>query len=194
MVRILAFVGADFDPSDYTGVPAFATALAAKPGRTKSKETGTVNLNAAPCPASDSTQMRPPWRSTTFLQSASPIPVPEAPCPFRLLNIPNIFSASVRSTPIPLSRTENNHLSPAITAEMLISGAASLRYRSEFPIRFWKTCTSITSSAITIGNEPAVTIAPLLRIGSSRFSRACASARLQSTGASASPLRSVTSQ
>jgi hypothetical protein len=37
---------------------------------------GSVKKNVAPWPGSDSTQMRPPWRSTTFLQIANPMPVP----------------------------------------------------------------------------------------------------------------------
>ena len=31
---------------------------------------------SSPCPARDSTQIRPPWRSTIFLQIARPMPVP----------------------------------------------------------------------------------------------------------------------
>jgi hypothetical protein len=38
--------------------------------RQRGSGVGIVNLKVAPRPASDSTQMRPPWRSTTFLQSA----------------------------------------------------------------------------------------------------------------------------
>ena len=37
---------------------------------------GRVNRKVAPVPGCDSTQMRPPWCSTTFLQIARPIPVP----------------------------------------------------------------------------------------------------------------------
>ena len=37
---------------------------------------GSVKQNRLPRPGSDSTQMRPPWRSTTFLQIARPMPVP----------------------------------------------------------------------------------------------------------------------
>src|SRR2546422_9974014 len=38
---------------------------------------GRVKKKVAPLPGSDSTQIRPPWRSTIFLQIASPMPVPE---------------------------------------------------------------------------------------------------------------------
>jgi hypothetical protein len=37
---------------------------------------GNVKKNVDPRPGSDSTQMRPPWRSMIRLQIASPIPVP----------------------------------------------------------------------------------------------------------------------
>ena len=37
---------------------------------------GSVKQNVAPCPGSDSIQIRPPWRSTIFLQIAKPMPVP----------------------------------------------------------------------------------------------------------------------
>ena len=37
---------------------------------------GSVKKNLVPTPGFDSTQMRPPWRSTIFLQIARPIPVP----------------------------------------------------------------------------------------------------------------------
>ena len=37
---------------------------------------GIVKKNVEPFAGSDSTQIRPPWRSTIFLQFASPIPVP----------------------------------------------------------------------------------------------------------------------
>jgi hypothetical protein len=36
-----------------------------------------TNLNVEPCPGSDCTEIRPPCRSTIFLQMANPIPVPE---------------------------------------------------------------------------------------------------------------------
>ena len=74
---------------------------------------GMVNLNVAPRPASDSTQIRPPWRSTTFLQIARPMPVPGISLPCRRLNMPNTRSASCGSMPIPLSRTANSHPSPS---------------------------------------------------------------------------------
>src|ERR1051325_8691263 len=37
---------------------------------------GSVKWNWLPSPGVELTQMRPPWRSTTFLQMASPVPVP----------------------------------------------------------------------------------------------------------------------
>lgn len=52
---------------------------------------GTVNKNVEPCPASDSTQIRPSARSTIRLQIASPIPVPGLLSQaWRRLNIPKI--------------------------------------------------------------------------------------------------------
>jgi hypothetical protein len=37
---------------------------------------GKVKKKVEPSPGSDSTQIRPPWRSTIFLQMARPMPVP----------------------------------------------------------------------------------------------------------------------
>ena len=37
---------------------------------------GKVNRNSAPAPGSDDASMVPPWASTSFLQMASPRPVP----------------------------------------------------------------------------------------------------------------------
>ena len=42
-----------------------------------SHQAGIEKKNVAPRPSSDSTQMRPPYRSTNFLQIAKPMPVPE---------------------------------------------------------------------------------------------------------------------
>jgi hypothetical protein len=42
----------------------------------ESKVLGREKKKVEPFPGSDSTQMRPPWRSTIFLQMARPIPVP----------------------------------------------------------------------------------------------------------------------
>ncbi len=37
---------------------------------------GRVKMKVEPLPGSDSTRMVPPWLSTIFLQTASPMPVP----------------------------------------------------------------------------------------------------------------------
>src|ERR1035441_490038 len=60
-----------------------------RPGPESGRWPGTVNLKVAPRPASDSTQIRPPLRSTIFLQSARPMPVPGTSLPCRRLNMPN---------------------------------------------------------------------------------------------------------
>jgi hypothetical protein len=89
---------------------------------------GIVNLKVAPRPVSDSTQMRPPWRSTTFLQSANPMPVPGISLPCRRLNMPNTSLASAGSIPMPLSLTENSHPSAVLSAETWTVGAVSPLY------------------------------------------------------------------
>src|SRR5215813_1603544 len=69
-----------------------------------------VNKNVAPWPHCDSTQIRPPWRSTIFLQIANPMPVPGYS--LRECNrwkIWKIRSACCGSRPMPLSSTENTH-------------------------------------------------------------------------------------
>src|ERR1019366_6126517 len=68
---------------------------------------GIVNLKVAPAPGSDSTQIRPPLRSTIFLQSARPMPVPGISFPCKRLNMPNTRLVSRGSIPIPLSLTAN---------------------------------------------------------------------------------------
>ena len=40
------------------------------------KDSGRVKKNSEPSPGLDSTQIRPPWCSTTLLQIARPMPVP----------------------------------------------------------------------------------------------------------------------
>ena len=57
-----------------------------------------------PWPGSDSSQMRPPWHSTTFLQIASPMPLPG----YCLLlcnrwKTKKMRAAYCRSMPMPLS-------------------------------------------------------------------------------------------
>src|SRR5690606_5258115 len=54
---------------------------------------GSVTMNRAPAPRSDSTRMSPPERSTMRLASASPTPVPStSPSPCSRLNISKILA------------------------------------------------------------------------------------------------------
>ena len=65
-----------------------------------------------PWPGRDSTQIRPPCRSTILLQIASPIPVPgylSRPC--SRWKIRKIRSWCSGAMPMPLSRTEKSHSS-----------------------------------------------------------------------------------
>src|SRR5271154_1633504 len=83
-----------------------------------------ANLKVEPCPGFDSTEMLPPWRSTIFLQMASPIPVPaNSSRLWSRWNIPKIRSKYSESIPSPLSFTENSHiLLSSSTADMWTKG------------------------------------------------------------------------
>src|ERR1043166_4234879 len=71
---------------------------------------GTVKKNVEPSPGCDSTQIRPPRRSTILLQMASPIPVPGYSVPVcSRWKIAKIRSRCSGVIPIPLSRTEKSH-------------------------------------------------------------------------------------
>ncbi len=64
-------------------------------------------MKVAPRPGSDSTQIRPPWRSTILLQIAKPMPVPGycvRVC--RRSKIRKMRSRDSGAMPMPLSRTE----------------------------------------------------------------------------------------
>ena len=85
----------------------------------------------------DSTHILPPWRSTIFLQIASPIPVPGY---FSIVcnrcKMTNIFSEYSSGTPIQLSFTENKYSMFAFSQEIVISGFFSPLNFIAFPIRF----------------------------------------------------------
>ena len=79
--------------------------------------TGTVKKNVDPLPGSDSTQMRPPWRSTIFLHTARPMPVPSYSSRLcRRLKIIKMRSKCSGAMPMPLSRTKNVHSPPLCSA------------------------------------------------------------------------------
>ena len=81
--------------------------------------------------------MRPPWRSTIFLHTAKPIPVPgysSRVC--KRWKMTNIRSAYWGSMPIPLSFTENSQSAAFCLHETWICGALLFRYLMPLPIRF----------------------------------------------------------
>ncbi len=91
-----------------------------------------------PCPGCDSTEMLPPWRSTIFLQMASPMPVPANSSRLcRRWNMPKILSKYCESIPSPLSLTENTHFfAPFLAAETCTRGTPGLWYLMALPTRF----------------------------------------------------------
>src|SRR5579885_2917683 len=76
---------------------------------------GMVKKKVDPFPGSDSTQMRPRYRSTIRWQIASPIPVPAySSLPWRRLNNPKIRSLYSGLIPMPLSCIRNSQWRPSV--------------------------------------------------------------------------------
>src|SRR3954462_6529494 len=96
---------------------------------------GRVKRNALPPPSAGSTQMRPPWASTTRRQTARPIPTPSVSLSARE-NMPKIRPAWSCSTPGPLSRTVTTHSRLSRSADTSTRGGASPRNFSAFAMRF----------------------------------------------------------
>lgn len=64
-------------PSDWAREQLVPQTMLFPPPRTiQTGGTGSAKEKVVPAPGADSTQMRPPWRSTIFLHMASPMPVP----------------------------------------------------------------------------------------------------------------------
>src|SRR5215207_4450463 len=122
-----------------------------------------VNQNVVPRPGSDSTHMRPPWRSTIFLQIARPMPVPGYSARVcRRWNSTQIRSRYCDSMPIPLSCTPKTQSWLSRRAETCTLGDSPRRWNfSPLAIRFWKSCRSWVASPRTVGSSSRVTV-PLL--------------------------------
>src|SRR5205085_6225732 len=150
---------------------------------------GSVKWNWLPSPGVEFTQMRPPWRSTTFLQIARPMPVPGySPMVCRRWKSMKMRSKYCGSMPMPLSATVMRHspaCSPALT---WMRGTAGPRNLSALPIRFWKSCASCTSSAWTLGRASQVTPALDSLIAACRFAIARLSGASTGTGLNSLPL------
>src|SRR5687768_3771424 len=113
---------------------------------------GSVNRKLDPSPGRDSTQIVPPWRSTTFLQIARPMPVPGySPLLCRRWSTMKMRSKYCGSMPMPLSRTAKVHSSGPSVTPTWMRGTEGERNLSALPIRFWNSCPSCTSSACTVG-------------------------------------------
>src|SRR5204863_1582512 len=132
---------------------------------------GSVKWNWLPSPGAEVTQMRPPWRSATFLQIARPMPVPGySPIACSRWNSMKMRSKYCGSMPMPLSAMLMCHSPASSTAPTWIWGARSLlRNLSALPMRFWNTWASCTSSASTVGSASAVTAAPDSSIAARRL-------------------------
>src|SRR5258706_555245 len=109
---------------------------------------GSVMWNWLPSPSVELTQMRPPWRSTTFLQMARPMPVPGySPIVCRRWNSMKMRSKYCGSMPMPLSAMVRCHSPSCSSAETWMRGTPWPRNLRALPIRFWNSCASCTSSA-----------------------------------------------
>ena len=93
-----------------------------------------------PCPGRDSTQMRPPWRPTTFLQIARPMPVPGyLPRGCSRWKIRKIRSRCSGAMPMPLFGTENSQPSACQLGGDVDAGRRLLSQNLRaLLIRFWK--------------------------------------------------------
>src|SRR6267143_3485430 len=122
---------------------------------------GSVKWKVLPSPYADSTQIRPRWRSTTFLHIARPIPVPGySSCVCRRWNTRKMRSKYCDSIPMPLSATENRHSSPASSTLTWMRGASFVFLNLiALATRFCSSCASCVSSALTSGRESCVTVA-----------------------------------
>ncbi len=135
-----------------------------------------VKKKVDPAPSADSTQTRPPWRSTIRWTIARPMPDPGYwSRVWSRLNIWKIRSWYSGAIPIPLSLTENLTAPSSSAASTRIRGGSADRKVRALPIRFWKTCASWDGSARTTGMGPMQISAPVSAILSS--SRVIASAR-----------------
>jgi hypothetical protein len=93
-----------------------------------------VKEKVAPLPGSEVTQMRPPWRSTIFLQIANPIPLPA----YRYCagaETPEKCAQVLRVDVIPLSPTAST--SPRLALDPYVdAGRLSPRNFRALPMRF----------------------------------------------------------
>src|ERR1051325_1709818 len=151
---------------------------------------GSVKWTVLRAPGVEVPQMRPPWRSATFLQMARPMPVPGySPMACSRWNSMKMRSKYCGSMPMPLSATLMCHSPASSCAPTWMWGARSLlRNLSALPIRFWNTCASCTSSPSTVGSASAVTAAPDSWIAACKLVRARLSGASSDTGTSSLPL------
>src|SRR5712672_1651289 len=132
---------------------------------------GSVKWNVLPSPYADSTQIRPRWRSTTFLHIARPIPVPGySSCVCKRWNTRKMRSKYCGSIPMPLSATKNRHSSPASFTPMWMRGASFFFLNLiALATRFCSSCVSCVSSALISGRESCVTSASLCSTAARRL-------------------------
>ena len=137
-----------------------------RPGRS-----GTSN----PAPAADSTEMVPPWRSTIFLQMASPMPVPAnssrcaaaGTCRRSFRSTAGRFPGRCPAPRRPISARRS------WSAETCTSGVPGFWYLMALPTRFWKSWSAASRRPGRSGRGSWVTSAPLSSMAPRRFASAC---------------------
>src|SRR5947207_1377965 len=150
---------------------------------------GSVKWNWLPSPSVELTQMRPPWRSMTFLQMARPMPVPGySPIVCSRWNSMKMRSKYCGSIPMPLSAMVRCHSPAFSSAETSMRGTPLPRNLSALAIRFWKSCASCISSASTLGNGSQVTAALDSSIAARRLVMALRSGASTDTDLNSLPL------
>jgi hypothetical protein len=102
--------------------------------------------------------------------------------------ITKIISAYWASMPIPLSVTENRHISPSLVQPTCTRGGLLSRYLMPLPMRFCSNCLSWVSSPGTVASASHVTVAPASSMAGFRLLSTTASVTLQSTAANGLPV------
>src|SRR5579875_990648 len=113
--------------------------------------TGSVNRNVDPLPRVDSACSSPPCASTRPLLIHSPSPEPVGRPTARRKNLVNTLGRSDGGMPSPRSRTHTDTLdSPTVPSMRRSRGEA---YLQAFSTRLVSTCSILSGSAYTLGNE-----------------------------------------
>ena len=133
--------------------------------------------------------MVPPWRSTIFLQMASPMPVPGYFCGCAGAGRSGRSARNTAARCRCRCRAPRRPSAPFLRrAPTWICGGGSLRNLMALPMRFWKSCVIWVASTGRVGNGSLVTVAPGGRDAGLQVAQSVAAeAPFRSAGAKAPP-------